>query len=64
MLIYVTVTAHIAGLTKRVLGMIDAVAMEQRQDKRRRVVVMRQVVAISKKNNSGTMSSVYLVQLM
>lgn len=36
---------------------MEAVAMEQRHDMSRRVVVMRQEVAIRRKNNSGTNKS-------
>lgn len=46
------VSAH--KLTKSVLGMMDAVAMEHRHEKSRREVVIRQAVAMSRKNNSGT----------
>lgn len=41
-------------LTKSVLGMMEAVAMEQRQEKSRRDVVMRQAVAMRRKKSSGT----------
>lgn len=49
-------------LTKSVLGMMDAVAMEHRHEKSRRDVVMRQAVAIRRKNSSGTTCCECVVQ--